>query len=196
MEQVSRLVDNAEVTPELQETFDSIKSALQAPFTPHFFQVWGLSPVSLDGIWPVMKNILTSGLVGRKLKEMIFIAISSLKSCHYCEAAHFAFAASIGVTKEQVDDLIQNYTAETADPKEKAAIDYAVKLAKDSHSGTPEDIEHLKSLGYDISEIMEIIAMSGMAVFYNHLANATKINIDSGFLKKLPENEKYMAYNN
>ena len=28
---------------------------------------------------------------------------------------------------------------------------------------------------------MEIIAMSGMAVFYNHLANATKINIDEGF---------------
>ncbi len=28
---------------------------------------------------------------------------------------------------------------------------------------------------------MEVIAMSGMTVFYNHLANATKINIDSGF---------------
>lgn len=195
MEQISKLVDNAEVTPELQETFDSIKNALGAPFTPHFFQVWGLSPVSLDGIWPVMKNILTSGQVGRKLKEMIFIAISSLKSCHYCEAAHFAFAASIGVTQEQVDDLIQNYTAETADPKEKAAIDFAVKLAKDSHSGTAEDIEHLQSLGYSIPEVMEIIAMSGMAVFYNHLANATKINIDSGFLKKLPESERYMAYN-
>ena len=34
-------------------------------------------------------------------------------------------------------------------------------------------------------EIMEVIAMSGMALFYNHLANATKINIDSGFKKIL-----------
>ena len=196
MDQISKLVENAQVTPELEETFDKIKNALHAPFTPHFFQVWGLSPVSLDGIWPAMKNILTSGLVGRKLKEMIFIAISSLKSCHYCEAAHFAFAASIGVTPEQIDDLINNYTAETADPKEKAAIDFAVKLAKNSHAATAEDLEGLKSLGFNTSEIMEIIAMSGMAVFYNHLANATKINIDSGFLKKLPENEKYITHNN
>jgi len=45
----------------------------------------------------------------------------------------------------------------------------------------------LRELGFDdeeIMEIMEIIAMSGMAVFYNHLANATKINIDKGFQRK------------
>ncbi|NJO03662.1 MAG: peroxidase-related enzyme [Bacteroidia bacterium] len=191
MQKISKIFDNGVVTPELQETFDKIKDALHAPFTPHFFQVWALSPESLDGIWPVMRHILTSGLVGRKLKEMIFVAISSLKQCHYCEAAHHAFSLSIGVTAEQIDDLIQNYKAENADPKEKAAIDFAVKLAKDSNSSTAEDIEHLRSVGYNDSEIMEIIAMSGMAVFYNHLANATKINIDEGFLKKLPQSKRY-----
>lgn len=83
-----------------------------------------------------MNHILTSGQVGRRLKEMIFVAISSLKSCHYCEAAHHAFCLSIGVKPEQIDGLVKNYTAETDNPREKAAIDFAVKFAKDSHSSS------------------------------------------------------------
>jgi uncharacterized peroxidase-related enzyme len=181
MRTISQIVDDGAVTPDIDETFIKIKDALNAPFTPNFFRVWATSPESLKGIWPVMNHILTSGRVGRRLKEMIFVAISSLKSCHYCEAAHHAFCLSIGIKPEQIDRLIKNYTVETDDSREKAAIDFAVKLAKDSHSSSEQDFQTLRELGFDDEEIMEIIAMSGMAVFYNHLANATKINIDNGF---------------
>lgn len=58
----------------------------------NFFRVWGTSSESLNGIWPVKDHILTSGRVGRCLKEMISVAISSLRSCHYNEAAHHFFA--------------------------------------------------------------------------------------------------------
>lgn len=185
MRTISKLVDDASISPEIEETFVKIKTALNAPFTPNFFRVWATSPESLKGIWPVMNHILTSGRVGRRLKEMIFVAISSLKDCHYCEAAHHAFCLSIGVTPDQINALIKNYTTETTDPKEKAAIDFAVRLAKDSHSSSEQDFQALRELGFDDAEIMEIIAMSGMSVFYNHLANATKINIDEGFTKKI-----------
>ena len=45
--------------------------------------------------------------------------------------------------------------------------------------------QNLRVLTVDDEEIMEIVAMSGMGVFYTHLANATKINIDEGFIKKI-----------
>ena len=183
MRTISQIVDDGAVTPEIDESFNLIKKALKSPFTPNFFRVWATSPESLKGIWPVMNHILTSVRVGRRLKEMIFVAISSLKGCQYCEAAHHAFCLHIGVTPEQIDSLIKNYTVETSEPKEKAAIDFAVRLAKDSHSSSEEDFQMLRELGFDDEEIMEIIAMSGMSVFYNHLANATKINIDEGFTK-------------
>ncbi len=186
------MVNDAIVTPELEEVYGKIQKALNAPFTPNFFKVWGASPESLKGIWPVMDNILTGGNVNRKLKEMIFVAISSLKECHYCEAAHHAFCLHIGVTHDQINDLIKSHTCE-AEVKVKTAIDYAVKLAKDSNSGTQEDFDNLISLGYSESDIMELIAMSSMAVFYNHLANATKINIDTGFTKILESKRAAMA---
>jgi uncharacterized peroxidase-related enzyme len=188
MRTISQIVDDGEVTPEIDASFVAIKEALKAPFTPNFFRVWANSSESLKGIWPVMDHILTSGRVGRRLKEMIFVAISSLNGCHYCEAAHHAFCLHIGVTPEEIDSLTKNYTAETSDPKEKAAIDFAVRLAKDSHASSEQDFKSLRALGFDNEEIMEVIAMSGMSVFYNHLANATKINIDVGFTKMLSRN--------
>jgi len=110
MKTISQIIDDAPVTPEIDATFDKIKTALNAPFTPHFFRVWAASPESLKGIWPVMNHILTRGRVGRRLKEMIFVAISSLKSCHYCEAAHHAFCLNIGVSPSQIKNLIDNHT--------------------------------------------------------------------------------------
>ncbi len=189
MKTISQIIDDAPVTPEIDATFEKIKTALNAPFTPHFFRVWAASPESLKGIWPVMNHILTRGRVGRRLKEMIFVAISSLKSCHYCEAAHHAFCLNIGVSPSQIKNLIDNHTIDEADgAKDKAAIDFAVRLAKDSHASSKQDFGALKEHGFDEEEIMEIIAMSGMAVFYNHLANATKINIDNGFSQILARN--------
>lgn len=193
MKTISKIIDDAPLSPEIEETHIRIKKALNAPFTPNFFRVWSISPESLNGIWPVMNHILASGRVGRKLKEMIFVAISSLRGCHYCEAAHHAFCLSIGVTPEQIDSLINSYTADTVDPKNKAAIDFAVRLAKDSHSSSEQDFKTLRELGFDGEEIMEIIAMSGMGVFYTHLANATKINIDEGFIKKISGKNKVLV---
>ena len=186
MRTISKIIDDASETPEIEATFNKIRTALNAPFTPHFFRVWATSPESLNGIWPVMNHILTSGRVSRCLKEMIFVAISSLRNCHYCEAAHHAFCLNIGVSKAQIKNLIEKHTIDELDgKKDKAAIDFAVRLAKDSHASSEKDFQVLKEQGFDEEEIMEIIAMSGMAVFYTHLANATKINIDDGFIKIL-----------
>lgn len=181
MKTISKTFDDVETSSEVDEIFGKVAEALEAPFTPHFFQVWAISPESLRGIWPVMRHILCGGRVSRKLKEMIFVAISSLKSCHYCQDAHEAFCTTIGVSNEQIDSLIRNHRIDDGDEKEKAAIDFAVKLANDSHAADQAEIDKMKAVGYDDEEIMEIIAMSGMAVFYNHLANATSIMVDQGF---------------
>ncbi len=181
MKTISQTFDDAETTQDVEQTFARIAEALGAPFTPHFFRVWARSPESLEGIWPVMRHILCGGRVSRRLKEMIFVAISSLKNCDYCQDAHAAFCATIGVANDQIQSLIETHSLDGGDEKDKAAIDFAVKLAQDSHAADQAEIDKLKAAGYDDEEIMELIAMSGMAVFYNHLANATKIMLDQGF---------------
>jgi len=179
---ISKIFENPQMTPELDAIFSNIKDDLKAPFVPNFFKVWGDAPESLAGIFPVMKHILASGKLDRKLKEMIMLAISSLKQCNYCAAAHQGFAKMMGVSDEAIATLKANSSLTTeGSEKDKAAIDFAVQLAENSNSNTSEKVDHLKSVGFNKEEILEIIAMSGMSVFYNHLADATKINIDDSF---------------
>ncbi len=189
MKTISTVINDPVTTPELQNTFETIKQELGAPFVPNFFQVWGNASKALQGIVPAMKHILGSGELDRKLKEMIMIAVSSFKQCNYCETAHQVFCSSMGAIPEQIEALVNNHSLRESDnPKDKAAIDFAVKLAKDPNSSNDEDFSSLKAVGYTESQILEIIAMSGMAVFYSHLASATKINIDKGFTEALANN--------
>lgn len=170
-----------EVDKEVEDMMNSIKEELQAPFVPNFFKVWSDAPEALKGIFPAMKHILTKGHLSRPLKEMIILAISSRNNCDYCVAAHQTFASMMGVSSEHIE-AIKSDNIELNDPKLKGAIAFALKLADSPSSNSLEDIKNLKSLNYSKAEILEIIAMSGMSVFYNHLADATQINIDKAFL--------------
>lgn len=183
MKTISTIIDDAELTLELDATFDTIKKKLNAPFVPNFFKVWGNAPSALNGIFPAMQYILATGELDRKLKEMMIIAISSLNDCDYCESAHAAFCSMFGGSPEQITALKNiNSLPNLGNIAEKAAIDFAVELAKDPDSSTEEKIGLLMALGYTKSQVMEIIATSGLAVFYNHLATATKVNLDKEFM--------------
>lgn len=183
MHVVSNVFENPTMNKEVEGLLESIKIDLNAPFAPNFFKVWADAPEALRGIFPAMKHILASGNLDRPLKEMIILAISSKRDCSYCTAAHQAFCMMMGVTMESIQAIKSTYTiTESEHPKYKAAIDYAVKLSDDSTSGTHEDVQQLKSHGYSKSDILEIIAMSGMSVFYNHLADCTQVNTDKAFL--------------
>ncbi|MBP2831897.1 carboxymuconolactone decarboxylase family protein [Aquimarina sp. U1-2] len=190
MKTISSIIEDPITTEELENTFNTIKKELGAPFVPNFFQVWGHAPLALHGIVPAMKYILGSGVLNRKVKEMIMIAISSSKNCNYCETAHQVFCFAMGALPEQIECLVNEHTLSASDdPKDKAAIDFAVRLSRDPNSSSEADFEKLQKLGYSKPEILEIIAMSGMAVFYSHLAAATKINIDEGFAEALSKTE-------
>ncbi len=183
MRTISTIIDDPVVTPELNTTFETIKEKLRAPFVPNFFKIWGTAHNSLKGIFPAMEHILVGGELDRNLKEMIMIAISSRSCCSYCETAHSTFSSMMGGTQEQIKSLqTENTLLESDDKKNKAAIDFAVKLSYNASASSEDDFNRLMALGYTKSQVMEIIAMSGLAVFYNHLADATKVNIDKEFL--------------
>jgi len=181
MNTISNIFTTEEVDKEVGSLMNTIKEELQAPFVPNFFQVWSDAPEALKGIYPAMKHILANGHLSRSLKEMIILAISLKNNCSYCVAAHQTFASMMGVSSENIEAIKSDHTG-INDPKIKGAIDYVLKLADNPNSNSIEDIEKLKALNYSKVEILEIIAMSGMSVFYNHLADATQVNIDEAFL--------------
>ncbi len=184
MKNISSLIDDPKMTSDLENTYQEIKKSLNTPFVPNFFKIWGHAPIALQGILPAMKHILGSGELDRKLKEMIMIAVSSGNECDYCQTAHQAFCTMLGGTQEQIDLLKAQQTLNgSGSPKEREAVDFAVRVARDPTSTNSDDFKKLGALGYSTNEIMELIAMAGMAVFYNLLADASGVKLDQELLE-------------
>jgi uncharacterized peroxidase-related enzyme len=55
-------------------------------------------------------------------------------------------------------------------------LDFAVKLARDSRSVTPEDIEALRAAGFDDTAIHDIVQITGFFSYYNRLADGLGID--------------------
>jgi alkylhydroperoxidase family enzyme len=60
-------------------------------------------------------------------------------------------------------------------------IKFGLKCARDPKSQTEEDYESLRHHGLKQSEIVEIIAMSALAVYANIIADATAMESDQMF---------------
>jgi uncharacterized peroxidase-related enzyme len=150
------------------------------PAAPNFIKVHGHSQSAVQGSWDLVRNVLVMGEIPRHVKEMIFVAISSDRKCGYCEAAHIACCRMLGVDPKLLECLISNL-ARMPDAKLRDMIRFGLKCSRDPQSLTEADFIGLKNHGLSQSEIVELIAMSGLAVYANIMADATAVEPDKMF---------------
>ena len=159
------------------------KIALNAFFTPHFFSCMGGFPGIIERRQACHESYFNVRTCGQTSQRNVFCGLFSLwETAITAKHAYHAFCLNVGVASAQINNLIEYHTIDEADgAHDKAAIDFAVKLAKDSHADSESDFQVLEWHGFDEEEIMEITVMSGMTLFYNPPVNTTQINIDDGF---------------
>jgi uncharacterized peroxidase-related enzyme len=150
------------------------------PAPPNFIKVQGQSLAATSGTWGVVQNVLVGGSLPRTLKEMLFVAISADRQCRYCEAAHVACCRMLGVDSDSLAALASSF--ESLDPPQvRDIVRFGVKCARDPQGLTAADFEVLRGHGLRQSEIVELIAMSALAVYANILADATGVEDDEMF---------------
>jgi uncharacterized peroxidase-related enzyme len=59
---------------------------------------------------------------------------------------------------------------------DRAMLDFAVKLTRDSRSATREDIEALRAAGFSDTAIHDIVQITGFFAYYNRLADGLGID--------------------
>ena len=82
---------------EVGEVFAEIRRTFGMPFVPNLFKVMAHNPAYLKASWERAKVIMGPGLIDRKTKEMIAVAVSAANGCDYCVLAHTAALKSMGV---------------------------------------------------------------------------------------------------
>ena len=59
---------------------------------------------------------------------------------------------------------------------DRAMLDFAVKLTRDSHAATRQDIEALRAVGFSDTAIHDIVQITGFFAYYNRLADGLGID--------------------
>jgi uncharacterized peroxidase-related enzyme len=162
---------------EVKRIFVEIRREKRLPFVPNFFKTLALAPKSLQATWTAYRGITTSGALPEALKEMIFVAISVARDCKYCEAAHMAFCSLLRVEPVDLAALVQNIDMLRPE-RTRDIIRFSVKCALEPRSLEKSDYAKLKEHGINDSEIVEVVAMCGFAMYAITVADVLRLDID------------------
>jgi uncharacterized peroxidase-related enzyme len=112
----------------------------------------------------------------RKLYEMIYLRVSFINGCHYCQQHHVASSKKAGLTVEDWKALKSgNYTRFAE--KEQTALAYAEKLTKTSQGVADADFEKLKKHFSD-AEIVDLHLLVGLANLTNRFTDPLGLELE------------------
>lgn len=164
--------------PGEEEVPDEVRSLWQRAgeklgFVPNVLRVWALRPEHMLRWRKYMDELLKgkSGL-SEAQREMIGVVVSSVNRCHYCMVSHSGVLRSLTGDPILVDTLLANYRHAPLDSRERAMLDFAVKVTEEAYRCGETDLDALRAAGWSDEEIMDIAEVTAMFNLTNRMANA------------------------
>jgi len=159
-----------EVPPEVRELW--AKPIEKLGFVPNVLRVYAIRPRHLE-LWNAFYDDLMRGESGltKAQREMIAVVVSAANRCHYCIVSHSAALRKLTGDAILVEQLQTNHAYAKVEPKERAMLDFTVKLTEQSHRCTEADVEALRDVGWADEDIMDIAEVVAMFKFANRLAS-------------------------
>ena len=156
---------------ELQELM--AKAEERAGHVPNVIRAYSFRPDRFLKWWKHYQTVMRaeSGVTEAE-REMIAVTVSAENRCEYCIVSH---AAALRVqTGDEVlaDQLAINYRRAAVTPKQRAMLDYAVKITVASHEIEEKDIAALRKAGWTDADISDIAETAASFNFSNRMANA------------------------
>jgi uncharacterized peroxidase-related enzyme len=106
-------------------------------------------------------------------REMIVVATSAANHCHYCIVAHGAILRVYSKKPLLGDQIASNYLKAPLSPRERAMLDFALKVAVKSHTIADEDFVALRPHGFCVEDIWDIAAIAAFFALSNRMASFT-----------------------
>ncbi|WP_132032428.1 peroxidase-related enzyme [Aquabacter spiritensis] len=143
-------------------------------FVPNVLQAYGFD-LAKFGAFATMYNDLMlapSGL-SKLEREMIAVAVSSVNRCYYCLTAHGAAVRQLSGDPILGEQMVMNYRAARLDPRQRAVLDFAVKLTERPHEVEEADRAELRAVGLSDRDIWDVAAVTAFFNMSNRIAAAT-----------------------
>ena len=100
------LVDDESANPRVKAVFDDIRATRQTDFINNFWRALANDPANLERTWQELKEIMGPGTeLDPLIKELIYVAVSTVNNCTYCVRSHTAAARAKGASDAQIAEL-------------------------------------------------------------------------------------------
>lgn len=172
-ERISRLPvpDEASLPADIQELF--AKNREKPGFVPNVFRALSLRPEVLRGFVALYDALMAvDGGLSKAEREMIAVAVSAQNHCHYCLVSHGAVLRVRAKDAPLADTVAANYRAAALTPRQRAMLDYALKVTRASAEVDDEDLAGLRAHGLSDEEIFDVTQIAAFFNYSNRAASA------------------------
>ena len=160
--------------PDTQKYFDICMDKLG--LVPNVLKAYAFDIDKLNAFTTLYNDLMLADSGLTKLqREMIAVVVSSLNRCVYCLTAHGQAVRELSGDPVLGEHLIMNYRAASLTPKERAMLDFAVKMTEASHTIEEPDREALRTAGWSDRDIWDIANVTGFFNMTNRVASATEM---------------------
>jgi uncharacterized peroxidase-related enzyme len=162
----------AELSPGMQRYFDKCREKFG--FVPNVLLAYAFDMAKLESFVAMYNDLMLgpSGL-SKLEREMIAVAVSSQNRCYYCLTAHGAAVRQYSGNPLLGEHMVMNYRVARLDKRQRAMLDFSVKLTVEPWAVEDADREHLRRAGFSDRDIWDIAAVVGFFNMSNRVATAS-----------------------
>ncbi|MBB3008462.1 peroxidase-related enzyme [Cupriavidus taiwanensis] len=163
--------------PALADLPDDIRARIlevqeKAGFVPNVFLALAYRPDEFRAFFAYHDALmLKDGGLTKGEREMIVVATSAANQCLYCVVAHGAILRIYEKKPLVADQVAVNYLKADIPPRQRAMLDFAMKVCTASHEVGEADFDALRAHGFSDEDAWDIAAITAFFGLSNRMAN-------------------------
>ena len=154
----------------------------KAGFVPNVFLALAHRPEEFRAFFAYHDALMEKpGPITKAEREMIVVATSAANQCLYCIVAHGAILRVRAKDPRIADQVAANYRAAPITPRQKAMLDFAMKVSQRGHELEEADFEALRGHGFGDEDAWDIGAIAALFALSNRMAHLTAMRPNDEF---------------
>lgn len=189
--------------PELNDVPEDIRQKImevqeKAGFVPHVFLAFARRPAEWRAFFAYHDALMVPESVGRESgltkgdREMIVTTTSAANNCLYCVVAHGAILRIYEKKPLVADQVATNYRKADISPRQRAMLDFAMKVCLHSHELEDADFGPLHAHGFSDEDIWDIASITAFFGLSNRIASFSNMMPNPEFyvMGRVPKEKK------
>jgi uncharacterized peroxidase-related enzyme len=168
------------MSPDIRERILAVQE--KSGFIPNVFLVLAHRPDEFRAFFAYHDALMDKpGNLTKSEREMIVVATSNANQCQYCVIAHGAILRIRAKNPLIADQIAVNYRKADITVRQRAMLDFAMKVAFEAYAVGENDFNTLAQHGFYDADAWDIAAIASFFGMSNRMANVTSMRPNDEF---------------